>query len=692
MSQAINTVVSSLIPPDGASTIALVIFFLPLFSFVVLYFFGRYLPNKGDYFAAGIMGLCFLLSLFLFYDTLQGNTHLSRFSWFSMQTNTGNTAFTISLRLNIAAVTMLSIVTFISFLVHIYSIEYMEGKRNYLRYFPYLALFTFSMLGIVLSDNLLITFIFWELVGFSSYLLIGFWFEKDAAAKAAKNAFIYNRVGDVGFVTALLAIYTYAGTFELETLQQTLDFKGALPTWFLIAGIGLFLGSMGKSAQFPLQSWLPGAMEGPTPVSALLHAATMVAAGVYLLFKVHFLLAEEILTIIAYAGAITAFMGAYAAITQNDIKKVLAFSTISQLGYMMIGIGIGAFDAAFFHLATHAFFKACLFLAVGAVIHSMHHISKHLFDLGYYIKFDTLDMRLMGGFRKKMPVTFVTYTIAALSLIGMPFFSGFLSKDIILIRSFEWAAANHNLLSFFVPFCGFITVFITAFYMGRQLFMVFFNKFRLGEMHETAEAIFNNLKGAGNKFKIPLSILAFFSFWFIFSLSPFNPESGWLLSSLGSFAKTQEHLPHLIAPILSVNLALCGLLIAWFLYGKKAVSTGTGKLTETFWFRLSFNNFYLFSFHKTVFGDSAVVLGNFLNRVDIRFIDGILHGFAIFNVVLAHVAAWVDKTLIDGIVNTAAWVTGFLGQRTRAMHKGGIHGYLLFLSIFIIFLLMLILI
>ena len=296
------------------------------------------------------------------------------------------------------------------------------------------------MIGIIFSSNLIMLFIFWELVGLSSYLLIGFWYEKDSAIKANKKAFLTNRIGDAGFMIGILILYTYTGNLDFDYLIQWFNSENSIPSsWTFVLGLGLFFGCVGKSAQFPLQVWLPDAMEGPTPVSALIHAATMVAAGIYLIARVFFILSDDVLLFIAYTGAITAFMGAIAACTQSDIKKVLAFSTISQLGYMVLALGVGAFDAALFHLVTHAFFKACLFLGSGSIIHSLHHL-EHETDT----HFDPQNMLLMGGLRKKMPLTFITYCIATAALVGVPLFSGFLSKDAILLATLDFGVYNNK--------------------------------------------------------------------------------------------------------------------------------------------------------------------------------------------------------------------------------------------------------
>ncbi|MEJ2506308.1 MAG: NADH-quinone oxidoreductase subunit L, partial [Ignavibacteriaceae bacterium] len=350
----------------------------------------------------------------------------SEFTWI----NLGNTPIMGEIKINLGilidniSTLMMVVVMLISFLVHIFSIEYMRGDPRYNRYFASLGLFTFSMSGIVLTHNILMMYIFWELVGVSSYLLIGFWFEKKSAADAGKKAFIVNRIGDIGMFIGILILFTTYHTFTFDDIFQQIS-QGHLPFdsgfWLTITGLLIFAGAIGKSAQVPLHVWLPDAMEGPTPVSALIHAATMVAAGVYLVVRIFGILTADAMLIIAIIGALSAFIPATIALTQNDIKRVLAYSTVSQLGYMIMALGVGAFKFAFFHLITHAFFKACLFLGSGSVIHAMHHEQ---------------DIRNMGGLRKKMPVTYYTFLIASVAISGVPLTSGFLSKDGILAGSY----------------------------------------------------------------------------------------------------------------------------------------------------------------------------------------------------------------------------------------------------------------
>ncbi len=441
---------------------------IPFFVFIVLFFFGNRLKQISAWVAVGGTGLSFLLAVTVLLNTWPDDVYSWSVNWFTV----GNYTFTIQLLIDKLSAAMLVVVSFISLLVQIYSTEYMKGDKQYSRYFAYLGLFTFSMFCIVLSGNLLLLYIGWELVGLSSYLLIGFWRERTDAALASRNAFVINRIGDTGFLLGIIILFTQFNTLDLSTLTSgSISVDSSF--WMTVAGIGLFCGCIAKSAQFPLQIWLPGAMAGPTPVSALIHAATMVAAGVFLLARVFPLLNSDVLTIIAITGAITAFMGAVAALFQTDIKRLLAFSTISQLGYMVMGMGVGAYGPALFHLFTHAFFKACLFLSAGAVIHALHTVEHEL-----HLHFDTQDMRLMGGLRRKMPFTFICYLVAGLSLAGLPFFSGFLSKDAILTGALSWAESKNHFLWYIIPDIGFISALLTAMYVGRQLLLIFDGEFR----------------------------------------------------------------------------------------------------------------------------------------------------------------------------------------------------------------------
>jgi NADH-quinone oxidoreductase subunit L len=443
----------------------------------------------------------------------------------------------LGIRLDNIAVIMLIVVTVVSGLVHIFSTGYMEDDPRKGRFFGYLGLFSFSMLWLVLSDNLAGIFMGWELVGLSSYLLIGFWFERKGPPEAGMKAFVVNRVGDLGFLFALMVIMWQFGTFNLAELEAIVAGFGEhglpadLSLWMTLAGIGLFCGAVGKSAQFPLHVWLPDAMEGPTPVSALIHAATMVAAGVYLLVRVFFLLTFDASLVVAYVGGFTALMSATIALTQWDIKRVLAYSTISQLGYMVMAVGVGAYSAGFLHLMTHAFFKACLFLGSGSIIHAMHHVYHQVHDH----QRDPQDMRNMGGLKGRLPITYGTFLLATLALAGVPLTSGFISKDAILAGSLAFAMEHpaHWPLAVF----GFAAALLTAFYMFRLVFLTFHGEHqgRPGELERFHE---NKLNITG-----PLVVLSVLSLFFFYSPNPTDAGRGWF------FRLVPEPAQPILAPI-----------------------------------------------------------------------------------------------------------------------------------------------
>jgi NADH-quinone oxidoreductase subunit L len=427
------------------------ILFLPLFSAVVITLFTLKHRNVSALLSIGAIVAGFVMTLvFIGANGFHINAEDS-VNWLSI----GGLNIDFGLKLDALSLMMMLIVTGVGGAIHIYSYGYMDEDRSKARFFAFMSLFTFSMLGIVLANNFIEMFIFWELVGVSSYLLIGFWFEKPSAADAAKKAFFTNRLGDFGFLLGILMVWGILGSLNFSNLQsQLIANSAALGTMATIAGLLVFCGAMGKSAQFPLHVWLPDAMEGPTPVSALIHAATMVAAGVYMLCRTLFLFNHEALQAIAYIGGFTALLAALIAVQQNDIKRIIAYSTLSQLGYMVMAVGLNGPTPAMFHLTTHAFFKALLFLSAGSVILGMHHEQ---------------DIWQMGSLRRKMPVTFWTFLIGALALSGVPPFSGFYSKDSILAQALE--QKNYTLFG--------VAVFVaalTAFYTFRLFFVVFFGK------------------------------------------------------------------------------------------------------------------------------------------------------------------------------------------------------------------------
>ena len=473
---------------------AYIIPFLPLLSFFINIAVGKRLPRKGDWLCLGTIAIGLAMSIGIFYEVFRAYDPNFRyhvvFPWITIGDRALlNTGILID---NVTAV-MLLVVTIVSTLVHLFSIGYMHGDPRYSRYFAYLSIFSFSMLGLVLAESFLFIYIFWELVGLSSYLLIGFWFEKKSASDAGKKAFIVNRIGDFGFLIGILIIYATCGVLGYDQVFLAIGEGKLSGTLLTLAGIGVFCGAIGKSAQFPLHVWLPDAMEGPTPVSALIHAATMVAAGVYLVGRVYPMFTPDAFLFIAYFGLITLFLTATIALAQNDIKKVLAYSTCSQLGYMIMGLGVGGYTAGLAHLTTHAAFKACLFLGSGSVIHAVH----------------SQDIQEMGGLRKKMPITFVTFLIATLAISGVPGFSGFYSKDMILGAALEFGMKSGNPLHMIFFIGALFTAGLTAFYMFRLVVLTFFGEPRDHHKYDHAHESPANMW-------VPLVILAglSFSFWY----------------------------------------------------------------------------------------------------------------------------------------------------------------------------------
>lgn len=661
-------------------SIALVIFLIPLTAFAMNVIAPKSRARTASYISIILLLISTILSSVLLLK-IGSESAVTRMDWFTV----GSYTFEVGVLLDFQGVLLLVIVNMVSLLVHIYSVLYMAKDPGYTRYFGFLSLFTFAMAGIILSDNLLMVFVFWELVGLSSYLLIGHWYSKDSAAKASKKAFIVNRIGDTGFVVALCIIWYQFGTFNLDEIQVLMESSqlqngswvsglSALPAvWLSFMGIGLFLAAVGKSAQFPLQVWLPDAMEGPTPVSALIHAATMVAAGVFLMSRVVVLLDLTTLAIIATVGSITAFMGAVAALAQYDIKKVLAYSTISQLGYMLIGIGTGAYEAALFHLFTHAFFKAALFLAVGSVIHSLHALKQK-----HNLNIDVQDMRIMGGLKSNLPVTFYTYLIAAFSLMGLPLFSGFLSKDALLVASLNWSAAVGQ-LAYGVSLLAFATVTLTAFYMGRQLLLVFFGDFRSGFS-------VSEIQEGGWHFKVALIILCTLSIGFFWSFNPFDYMSSWLLNTLPAKLNStpqfdlevRDATNHSFVGVGSIALVMAGVLLAWLKFKPGKILTFAESDQLSFLERVSINNWYLDKFYERTILSFIRWLTLVLAQVERKVIDRLVNSFGWIGVIFSFVVGWLDKVFIDGLINFSAFFSSQVGGMTKSFQYGKVQSFIIF--------------
>ena len=706
----------------------------PLAAFAVFGLLGlanRRFPRQ-DYLSTAAM-LIGLACSFLLLGEVAPDPEPHTVNWISL----GGVTFSMGFYLDSVTVIMLIVVTLVSSLVHIFSMGYMHGDPRYPRFFAYLSLFSFSMLFLVVSDNLLGIYIGWELVGLCSYLLIGFWFEKDSAANACKKAFLTTRVGDVGMFIGMmmlftkfqtLSLYGEGGIFALAAAQLT---TGDM-VWLSIAGVLIFCGAIGKSAQIPLHTWLPDAMEGPTPVSALIHAATMVAAGVYLTARMFPILTETSSLVIAYVGGITAIVAATIAIVRFDIKRVLAYSTVSQLGYMMLAIGAGSYVAGLFHLTTHAFFKALLFLGSGSVIHAFHAMHAHAHDdehahehsedadtghvLGSEIPPDQ-DMRNMGGLRHKMPITFFTMLIATLSISGVPFvFSGFWSKDKILAgvlgRAMEWNSVHHYVL-FIIAL---LAAGITAFYMFRLIFMTFFGEPRNQEMHEMAHE-------SPLSMTVPLIVLAILSFpvvntlWFNkdYVKPPPQPHlhapahaqiapdtktggTGLALSLFGvSEAVAAEedaghgtqdahaddehhdaaHTAHTIAMVLSICVAGLGIFFSWLFYHRRTLFAESVATTFRPIYNLFWHKYYFDEFYDGVLVALTVWKARLFAQFDGSVVDGIVNGVGVVTRdILAAFVGLFDNRVVDGLVNRVAQITWAVGGRVRRIQTGAIQTYL----------------
>ncbi len=671
---------------------------------------------------------------------------------------------------------MFVMVTFIASLIHLFSIGYMgdelgthvadhqvhteEGhlhrRGRFGRFFMYLSLFCFSMLNLVLADNLFQVFVSWELVGVCSYLLIGYYFERQSASNAANKAFITNRVGDAGFIIGLLILWTYVGSFNFEDIftrirAPEVDSHGdrvavagqvvraepvaenpgrfkaqpdgsevvlypihppehyhpaepgmevitdpqwqkenpdkthyaTMPYWMLVvAGLGIFLGCVGKSAQFPLHVWLPDAMEGPTPVSALIHAATMVAAGVYLVGRAYPLFTHEALIVIAYTGGITLFVAASIAVVMTDIKKVLAYSTVSQLGYMMLALGIGGWVAGLFHLLTHAFFKALLFLGSGSVIYGCHHEQ---------------DMLKMGGLRNKMRITCLTMLAGVLAIAGLPLFTGWYSKDAIIAQSLGYAAINpQHLLLFLLPL---MTAGITAFYMFRMWFLTF-----TGEPRD--EHVYEHAHESPWLMTVPLIVLAVCSICVAWGWPIWDAQASWMghrihhaqphavlatfghvleegeqayAVSLANNVRQKAHEMHSVAGNLALGMGALGFVFAFLLYYSRVMDPAEAKEQFAGVYDFLAHKWYFDELYSAIVVRPALVVANWFKTFDLGAIDGVLHAVARGTVRLSKWDGRFDNGVIDGLANLIADTFQGVGSWLRNVQTGYLRSYVLFL-------------
>ena len=587
---------------------------LPLLAFLVIIAFTRQNRILSSLFSIAMISVSLVLSIDLFF-AVAGGTAGAEWSvpWLTL----GSLRISLGVLVNQLTVVMLLVVTGISLLVQIYSMGYMKDDEQYSKFFAFIALFSFSMLGLVVANGFIQLYIFWELVGLCSYLLIGFWYEKPSAAQAAKKAFIVTRFGDFGFLIGIIILCSTTGTFNfLETEQAVKAGTLGLPLITLVS-ILLFCGAIGKSGQFPLHVWLPDAMEGPTPVSALIQAATMVAAGVFMVARLYviFSASATALMVVAFIGGFTALFAATIALVQDDFKKILAYSTVSQLGYMLLALGVGGYTAGTFHLVTHAAFKALLFLCAGSVIHAVVH--NNIWE--------------MGGLWKKMPITAITFLIAALSISGIFPFAGFWSKDAIIIS----ALASGNRLLYY---SSLVTAFLTAFYMFRIFFLVFTGKDREGiHAHESPATM-----------TVPLLILAFFSVFLGLIGSPIWPHN---IYSFIYFGAPRIEGMNISVAVISNIVALSGILLSFLVYGVKVINAdalrkGTGPFYTLLKNKYYVDEFYMFLVLHVVFG-------------------------------ISYLFSWIDRHIVDRTVNLAAESCHWAGSQLRLTITGKVQNYAL---------------
>ena len=609
----------------------------PLVGFLINGLFGKWL--KGNEKLSGWIGsLAVLVSLVcsiiafssIAFSSLHGGA--APFDETLYEWITGETfAFNIGFRVDALTAVMLLVITGVGFLIHVYSIGYMHGDAGYTRYFAYLNLFVFAMLILVLGNNYLMMFVGWEGVGLCSYLLIGFWYEKQSATDAGKKAFIVNRIGDFGFLLGMFTLFAAFGTLDFVSIEFDAaadNFQKVFGTSTLvIATLLLFVGAIGKSAQIPLYVWLPDAMEGPTPVSALIHAATMVTAGVYMIARSAVLYnIAHTGEVVAWVGVLTAFFAATIALTQNDIKRILAYSTVSQLGYMFLGVGVGAYASGVFHLVTHAFFKGLMFLTAGSVMHAMA---------------NELDMRKMGGLKAKMPITHWTFLVGALAIAGFPFLSGFWSKDEILHSA--WGSAWGS--SRIIYAIGLVTAFLTAFYMFRLIFVTFYGESRVesevdSHLHESPPVMW-----------VPLAILAIPSALIGLLLGWDDGHGSWFHRFTQNVFPEAHHEASgnvILFMVISSVVGLAGIAFAWSRYRER---TPTDEPTNAI-HKLLANKYYVDEVYNALI------------------VQPIKNG--------SHYLLWriVDNGVIDGIVNGVGSIIRFIGGTLRRLQTGIVQSYI----------------
>jgi NADH-quinone oxidoreductase subunit L len=590
----------------------------PLLSFLILLLVGKRLKEASAYVGMLATFLSLVFSILVLFARFHSPNYLAKANWLTI----GDLHLTAGFEVNQLNALMLFIVSLVSFLVHTYSKGYMHGDARFPVFFAYLGLFTFAMLGLVISPNLLQTYVFWELVGLGSFLLIGFYFYKEEAKAAAKKAFIMTRIGDVGLFIGMILLFWQTKSFEYSVIFKAVANGDVSQSMITLTAILIFIGAVGKSGQFPLHTWLPDAMEGPTPVSALIHAATMVAAGVYLVAALYplFLASSAAMMTVAVIGGFTAIFAATIGIVQTDIKRVLAYSTVSQLGYMMLALGSGSYVAGVFHLFTHASFKALLFLAAGSVIHAVG---------------GNQDIEKMGGLWKKLRLTGPLFLIGTLAISGVPLLSGYFSKDEILAAAWN---GGHPVLFLL----ALIAAFFTAFYMFRLFFMVFTGKGRSEDVDHAHES--------PGSMTFPMIVLGFFAIFAGYVNTPwFGSFLGdWLTKGNPVLETSHEGEPVWIMLAATV-VSLLGIYLAWLIYGKRSLSrdwiSGKGSTLHT----ILYNKYYVDEFYQFTFMSWAKGIG--------------------------YIARFIDRFIVEGLVALVVAIVQGLGRAGSKLQSGQVQTY-----------------
>ena len=657
---------------ESATALFSLIIALPLLGFLINGLTGLFVEsyrNKRQLIgsiASTAVFIPFVIAVYFFMNMNAGSEALiyKLFTWMDVGTFSVDVAY----RVDQLSVMMTMVVTGVGFLIHIYSMGYMSHDEGYWKFFAYLNLFIFAMLNLVLGNNLLLLFLGWEGVGVCSYLLIGFWYTDMAKSDAAKKAFIYNRIGDFAFLIAMFMVFQTVGSLNFDVILGNLD---SFTEGYMVAiGLLMFVGATGKSAQIPLFVWLPDAMAGPTPVSALIHAATMVTSGIYLISRMSpmYAMIPEVMIIISIIGALTAIVAATIAITQNDIKGVLAYSTVSQLGYMFLALGAGGFTAAMFHVVTHAFFKACLFLGSGSVIHAMEHVEHGLHKEGKDVHFDPQDMRFMGGLKKYMPSTYKTFLIATVAIAGIPPLAGFFSKDEVLAMTMNAGFVDGGSWVYMMLWgVGIITAFLTAFYMFRLTLTTFHGSFKLPTKIKEAVGSEKFLHENPWNMTTPLWILAILAIFggFLgvpnFIVETFTHEPAhinllhdWLYKVNADYSIVMSHALEWGLMAVSILIAISGVWLAFRMYNNDQQEESDAKIASRFG--------GLYSVWKDKYNLDDVYEGLIANPT-VKFSDKVL---AVF-----------DMKVVDGIVNAIAGTVRLFGSLFRYLQTGVVSSYAL---------------